>query len=63
MASCHTLWRDGTREIDVRIASGADRTDVIKMVLRQGFVLACIGIGLDRPNPATFIVVPLLFCW
>ena len=66
-----------TREIGVRIAIGADRTDVIKMVLRQGFVLACIGIGvggvlsvivgkalaagmigLGKPNPATFIVVP-----
>jgi predicted permease len=35
-----------TREIGVRIAIGADRTDVIKMVLRQGFVLACIGIGV-----------------
>jgi len=67
-----------TREIGVRIAIGADRMDVIKMVLRQGFVLACIGIGvggvlslivgkglaagligLGKPNPATFIVVPL----
>lgn len=67
-----------TREIGVRIAIGADRSDVIKMVLRQGFVLACIGIGvggvlslvvgkalaagmigLGKPNPATFIVVPL----
>lgn len=67
-----------TREIGVRIAIGADRTDVIKMVLRQGFVLACIGIGvggvlslivgkalaagligLGKPNPATFILVPL----
>lgn len=67
-----------TREIGVRIAIGADRTDVIKMVLRQGFVLACIGIGvggilslivgkalaagligLGKPNPATFIIVPL----
>jgi putative ABC transport system permease protein len=67
-----------TREIGVRIAIGADRTDVIKMVLRQGFVLACIGIGvggvlslivgkalaagligLGKPSPATFIVVPV----
>ena len=67
-----------TREIGVRIAIGADRTDVIKMVLRQGFLLACIGIGvggvlsvivgkalaagmigLGKPNPATFIVVPV----
>jgi macrolide transport system ATP-binding/permease protein len=78
-----------TREIGVRIAIGADRTDVIKMVLRQGFVLACIGIGvggvlslivgkalaagmlgMGRPNPATFIVVPfavllvtMAACW
>jgi putative ABC transport system permease protein len=78
-----------TREIGVRIAIGADRTDVIKMVLRQGFVLACIGIGvggilslivgralaagmigLGKPNPATFIVVPaavllvtMAACW
>jgi predicted permease len=67
-----------TREIGVRIAIGADRSDVIKMVLRQGFVLACIGIGvggvfslivgkalaagmigLGKPNPATFVVVPV----
>jgi ABC-type antimicrobial peptide transport system permease subunit len=67
-----------TREIGVRIAIGANRADVIRMVLRQGFVLACIGIavggalsavagkalaagmiGLGKPNPATFIVVPV----
>jgi ABC-type antimicrobial peptide transport system permease subunit len=67
-----------TREIGVRIAIGAGRMDVIKMVLRQGFVLAAIGIGvggalsavaskalaagligLGKPNPATFILVPL----
>jgi predicted permease len=33
-----------TREIGVRIAIGATRTDVIRMILRQGFVLACTGI-------------------
>ncbi|HLK51940.1 MAG TPA: ABC transporter permease [Candidatus Angelobacter sp.] len=35
-----------TREIGVRIAIGANRADVIKMVLRQGFVLACTGIAI-----------------
>ncbi|HET7871873.1 MAG TPA: ABC transporter permease [Terriglobales bacterium] len=78
-----------TREIGVRIAIGAGRNDVIKMVLRQGFVLAAIGIaiggtlsavtgkllakgmiGLGKPNPATFVLVPLAMllvtmaaCW
>ena len=33
-----------TREIGVRIAIGADRTDVIRMVMRQGLMLALIGI-------------------
>jgi putative ABC transport system permease protein len=33
-----------TREIGVRIAIGATRTDVIRMILQQGFVLACTGI-------------------
>lgn len=33
-----------TREIGVRIAIGADRYDVIRMVMRQGFLLALIGI-------------------
>ena len=35
-----------TREIGVRIAIDANRTDVIRMVLRQGLVLAGIGIGV-----------------
>lgn len=34
-----------TREIGVRIAIGANRVDVLKMVMRQGFVLAGIGIA------------------
>lgn len=33
-----------TREIGIRIAIGADRNDVIRMVMRQGFLLALIGI-------------------
>jgi putative ABC transport system permease protein len=67
-----------TREIGVRMAIGANRSHVIKIVLGQGFVLAAIGIivggvlsvfaaklmavgfvGLARPNPMTFVVVPL----
>jgi ABC-type antimicrobial peptide transport system permease subunit len=33
-----------TREIGIRMAMGARRSDVLQMVLRQGFTLAAIGI-------------------
>jgi putative ABC transport system permease protein len=35
-----------TRELGLRMAIGAARSDVVKMVLRQGFMLAIKGIGL-----------------
>ncbi len=34
------------RELGVRIALGADRTDVLQLVLRQGMSLAILGIGI-----------------
>jgi predicted permease len=68
-----------TREIGIRMAIGAGRPDVLKMVLRQGFVLSMTGIvvggaasvavarlltagtaGLGAPNPATYVVVPVM---
>jgi putative ABC transport system permease protein len=35
-----------SRELGVRIALGADRSDVLRLVLRQGMALAVLGIGI-----------------
>jgi putative ABC transport system permease protein len=47
-----------TREIGIRIAVGADRSQVLKMVIRQGFMLAITGVAIG--GVATFGVARLI---
>jgi predicted permease len=52
-----------TREIGIRMAIGAQRLDVIRMVVRQGVVLAVIGVvvGIAAAFAATRIMNTMLY--
>jgi len=52
-----------TREIGVRLALGAGRTDILKLVLKQGLapVLIGIGIGLGASLGLTGLMASMLF--
>jgi putative ABC transport system permease protein len=52
-----------THEIGLRIALGAQESDVLRLVVRQGFVLTLIGIatGLTSAVALTRLIADVLF--
>jgi putative ABC transport system permease protein len=59
----HYFVAQRTNEIGVRIAMGAVYSDVLGLVLRQGLLLACVGIvmGLGGAVGITRLISTLLY--
>ncbi|MFN0107523.1 MAG: ABC transporter permease [Blastocatellia bacterium] len=50
-----------THEIGIRMALGAERSDVLKMVMRQGMILALLGIALGLVG--SYVLTKYLESW
>jgi predicted permease len=50
-----------TREIGIRMALGANRGDVLRMILRQGMALVLLGIGLGLAG--SYVLMQYLGSW
>jgi putative ABC transport system permease protein len=50
-----------THEIGIRMALGADRSDVLRMIVRQGMTLALLGIGLGLVG--AYVLTKYLESW
>ena len=50
-----------TQEIGVRVALGAQQSDVLRLVLREGAVLAIVGVS--SASAGAFLATPLIRTW